>query len=265
MTDEALLFHVDARGIAAATFNRPEVRNAYDGQMLEALMTVLNRCETDSNVRILVLRGNGPLFQAGADLGWLASLGGNSEEENIQVSRQTARVFRALAECSKPTVALVHGGCFGGGVGFVAGCDVAVAASDTRFAITEARWGLLPSIIVPQLNAAMGVRNVRRYALSCEQFDAEAARRIGLVHEVCDPAALEETAAPIIEGLLASAPDSVGQLKRLALELAGVTLDDEKFERLVRMHAHKRGSAEACEGLASFREKRPPAWFAPPP
>lgn len=261
MTDETLLFDLDARGIATITFNRPKVRNAYNGQMLEALTGALHRCENDADVRALVLRGNGPLFQAGADLDWLASLGGSSKKENLEVSRRTALVFRNLVECSKPSVALVHGGCFGGGLGFVAGCDVAVASKETRFAITEARWGLLPSIIVPQLAGAIGVRNVRRYALSCERFDAETAKRIGLVHEVCELAEMEQTAAPIIEGLLSSAPDSLSQLKGLALEQAGVAIDDAQFERLVRMHAEKRQSDEALEGLASFLEKRSPAWF----
>lgn len=264
MTEEVLLFHVDARGIATATFNRPNVRNAYNGQMLEAVMGALQHCATDDRVRVLVLRGNGPVFQAGADLRWMATLHDLSDEDSQEVSRQTAGVFRALVECPKPTMALVQGGCFGGGVGFVAGCDIAVASSDTTFAITEARWGLLPSIILPQLNAAIGVRQVRRYALSCEQFSAETARDIGLVHEVCAPGALDDTAAPLLEDLLLSAPESLRQLKRLALEQAGVTMDDSGFERLVRDHADKRRSDEAREGVASFREKRAPRWFTPP-
>jgi len=264
MGEEAVLFHVDERGIATATLNRPRVRNAYDGRMLDALVDVVRRCEADARVRVLVLRGNGPVFQSGADLGWLASLRERSDEENLAVSRRTADVFRALQECSRPVVALVHGGCFGGGVGFVAACDVAIAASDTRFAITEARWGLLPSIIVPQLIGAIGLRNVRRYALSCERFDADTARSMGLVHEVCDPARLDESAAPVLEGLLASAPNSLSQLKKLAIEQAGMAIDEALFERLVQLHAEKRASAEALEGLASFRDKRSPAWRVPP-
>lgn len=264
MTEDVLLFHVNARGIATATFNRPNVRNAYTGQMLEAFMGAMRQCVTDDRVRVLVVRGNGPVFQAGADLHWMATLQGLSDEESLEVSRQTARVFRALTECPKPTMALVHGGCFGGGVGFVAGCDIAIASSETLFAITEARWGLLPSVILPQLNAAIGVRQVRRYALSCEQFSADTARDIGLVHEICEPDALDYAAAPILEGLLLSAPDSLRQLKELALEQAGVTMDDSVFERLVRVHGDKRRSDEAREGVASFREKRPPRWFTPP-
>ena len=263
MTEETLLFQVDSRGVATATFNRPRVRNAYNGRMLEALLQALARCEGDEGVRVVVLRGNGPVFQSGADLDWLDGLRASSEAENVEASRRTAQVFRALAECPKPTVARVQGGCFGGGVGIAAACDVVVASRDARFAITEARWGLLPSIIVPQLNAAIGVRNVRRYALSCEQFDAETARRIGLVHEVCEPDSLDEVSEPIIEALLASAPQALRELKRLILEQAGASMDDDYFERLVRAHADKRASAEASEGMASFREKRAPAWSAP--
>lgn len=263
MSEQGVLFGVDDRGIATATLNRPEVRNAYDGRMLDALTHWLRRCESDDGVRVLVLRGNGPVFQAGADLDWLASLRDGSDEDDIEVSRRTAQVFRALAECSKPTLALVHGGCFGGGVGFVAACDVAVAAGDARFAITEARWGLLPSIIVPQLIAAIGLRNVRRYALSCERFDAETARSMGLVHEVCDPSRLDDAAAPVLEGFLSSAPNSLSELKKLAIEQGGAGIDEALFERLVHLHAAKRRSAEAREGLASFLEKRPPAWRVP--
>ena len=264
MTEDVLLFHVDARGVATATFNRPDVRNAYNAQMLEALMGALHRCASDDQVRVLVLRGNGPVFQAGADLHWMATLQGLSDDDSLEVSRQGGGVFRALTECPKPTVALVHGGCFGGGVGFVAGCDIAIASSETRFAITEARWGLLPSIILPQLNAAIGVRQVRRYALSCEQFSADTAKEIGLVHEICEPGAMDDAAAPILEGLLLSAPESLSQLKKLALEQAGLTMDDAYFERLVRVHADKRRSVEARDGVASFREKCPPPWFTPP-
>ena len=265
MSEEVVLFDVDDRGIATAALNRPEARNAYDGRMLDALAGVVERCDGDDRIRVLVLRGNGPVFQAGADLKWLARLGEDSDEENLEVSRRTAHVFRALLECSKPVVALVHGGCFGGGVGLVAACDVAIAADDAQFAITEARWGLLPSIIVPQLVGSIGLRNVRRYALSCERFDAETARSMGLVHEVCDVSRLDESAAPILEGLLSSAPNSLSQLKKLAIDQAGAGIDAALFERLVRMHAEKRGSAEAREGLASFREQRPPAWLSPPP
>ncbi len=265
MTDETLLFDVDARGVATIIFNRPRVRNAYDGQMLQAMTDALHRCESDEAVRVVVLRGNGAMFQSGADLDWLASLRDISQEQNIEISRQTAMVFRALVECSKPTVALVHGGCFGGGVGFAAGCDVVVASNDSRFAITEARWGLLPSIIVPQLIGAMGVRNVRRYALSGELFDAETAKNTGLAHEVCEPGELDEAAAPIVDGLLSSAPGSLSQLKKLALEQSGVAIDEAQFERLVRLHADKRLSAEAREGVASFLGKRAPAWLIPSP
>jgi len=228
--------------------------------MLDALERVLQQCESDDGVRVLILRGNGPMFQAGADLAWMSSFEEKSDEEIVASSRQTALVFRALLQCAKPTVALVHGGCFGGGVGFVAACDVAIASSDARFAITEARWGLLPSIIVPQLNSAIGVRYVRRFALSGESFDADTAKSIGLVHEVCDDGSLDDTASSIIESLLSSAPGSLRQLKMLALEDAGVELNEEYFEKLVRVHAQKRRSREAREGVASFREKRPADW-----
>lgn len=263
MSNETLLFHVDARGVATCTFNRPTVRNAYDGQLLDALAERIAFCDGDDGVRILILRGNGPVFQAGADLGWISSFESRSEEDLLESSRQTAETFFALLQCGVPTLALVHGGCFGGGVGFAASCDIVIATRDTRFAITEARWGLLPSIIVPQLNGSIGIRNVRRFALSGERFDAETARSIGLVHEVCEEGALDGAAAPIVDSLLSSAPGSIRGLKRLALEDAGVRTDEDYLDRLIRLHAERRRSAEAREGVASFLAKRPAAWVPP--
>jgi methylglutaconyl-CoA hydratase len=157
----------------------------------------------------------------------------------------------------------VPGACVGGGPGVVAACEVVIAPAEAPCAISEARWGLAATVIFPQLNAAIGLRQVRRYALSGERFDAARAQTLGLVHEVCEPGALDAAAVPVIDGLLQSAPDAIALSKRSAMACAGALVTPTEFERLVREHSDKRQSAEAREGLASFREKRSPGWATP--
>jgi methylglutaconyl-CoA hydratase len=261
MNEPVVLHAVDARGVATVTLNRPRVNNAYNAEMIAALLDLLPRLAADPSVRVVVLRGNGPHFQAGADLKWIDEVRGQGEARNLAVSRRTAEAVRGLNEFPKPTVALVHGGCFGGGIGVIAACDVVIAEDSAQFAITEARWGLIASIIIPQLNGAMGLRQVRRYALSCERFGAPRAQALGLVHEVCAPGALDATAAPVIDAFLKSAPDAMALTKAIALAHAAQLMDAAYFDDLVSRHSHKRASDEAVEGLASFKEKRDPAWY----
>ncbi len=258
---DVVLSSVDARGVATVTLNRPERNNAYNGAVIEALIDGIEALAADDAVRVVVLRGNGRHFQAGADLSWLKEIGQLSPLENIEVSRRTASAIQGLTELAKPTVALIHGGCFGGGTGIAAAADIVIASEDAVFSITEARWGVMAGIIVPHLNAAMGVRNVRRYALTCERFGAEAAREMGLVHQVCPEGGLDDAAAPVIDNLLMSAPEALAQTKRRALIEAGLDLSGSHFSELVEEHALKRQSDEAAEGLASFLEKRPPSWY----
>jgi methylglutaconyl-CoA hydratase len=259
-----VLCGVDRRGVATVTLNRPERNNAYNGDVIGGLLEAFGRLGDDAAVRVVTIRGNGRHFQAGADLGWLKEIGRLSPEENVVVSRRTASAIRGLTEFPKPTVALVHGGCFGGGTGIVAAADVVIASDDAIFAITEARWGVMAGIIVPHLNAAIGVRNVRRYGLTCERFGAAEAQAMGLVHQVCPEGGLDAAAAPVIDALLMSAPDATAQTKRRALVEAGLVLTDEHFEALIVEHSAKRQTDEAVEGLASFLEKRPPAWYPGP-
>lgn len=158
-----------------------------------------------------------------------------------------------------PTLALVQGGCFGGGTGMVAACDMVFAARDAVFSITEVRWGLTPAIILAQLSRAMGLRQVRRYALSCERFSAQEAWRVGLVHQVCDDLVAEGEA--MVNTLLMNAPLALAATKRRALALAQCPMQEHEFDELVREHTHFRRQPEAREGTASFIEKRAPAWY----
>lgn len=256
-----VLWERDARGVGTVTFNRPEVNNAYNGELIRGLHEAMDALAAARGLRVVVLRGNGKHFQAGADLKWAAEVAGQSPEENERVSRATAEGVRRLDTLPVPTVALVQGGCFGGGTGIVAACDVVVASEDAVFSISETRWGLMAGIILPQLCQAMGFRQVRRYALTGERFDAHEARRLGLVHEVCPTGALDEVGARIVDALLMNAPGATAATKLRALRVAGAVVGDPLFADLVREHAAARQLPEAAEGLASFVDKRRPAWY----
>ena len=262
MTANPVLWNLDERGVATVTLNRPAVNNAYDGALIGGLLSAMDELAGRPALRVVVLAGSGRHFQAGADLAWINAVRPQSPAENEAVSQATFEAVQRLNRLPVPTVALVQGACFGGGTGVIAACDVVVAAENSLFSITEVRWGLTAAIIVPQLCDAIGVRQVRRYALTGERFGAAEARRIGLVHEVVPLAELEAAGAAVVEQLLANAPAALTETKRLALDSAwgGMAADDPAWNRLVRMHAAKRQTGEAAEGLASFAEKRAARW-----
>jgi methylglutaconyl-CoA hydratase len=256
-----VLWDLDARAVATVRLNRPQVNNAYNGDLVQGVHQAMDALGMQQDLRVLVLRGNGKHFQAGADLAWIGAVGQASPEENERVSRATAELVRRLDTLPVPTLALVQGGCFGGGTGIVAACDIVIAADNAVFAITETRWGLMAGIILPQLCQAIGLRALRRYALAGERFDAREAHRIGLVHDVCALAELEAVGAKIVDSLLLTAPHATTATKLRALQVAGAFVDDGVFRDLVREHAAIRQLPEALEGLASFHEKRKPAWY----
>jgi methylglutaconyl-CoA hydratase len=257
-----VLWSLDTQGVATVTLNRPEVNNAYDAGLINGVLSAMDELGKEPSLRVVMLRGNGKHFQAGADLKWINGVRPKSVEENEAVSRATFEAVQRLNLLPVPTVALVQGGCFGGGTGIISACDVVVAADDALFAISEVRWGLTAAIIIPQLCDAIGVRQVRRYALTGERFGAAEAQRIGLVHEVVRPQQLEAAGAKIVTHLLANAPEALAETKRLALEssFGGMAVDDAAYARLVKLHAAKRQTREASEGLASFAEKREANW-----
>jgi len=261
MAEPTVLFELNKRGIATVTINRPQRNNAYNRELLETANALLNQAESNPSIRLLLLRGNGRHFQAGVDLDWAADLAAGSEADNLAASRLTAEFVQNLDNCSKPVIALVHGAVVGGGTGIVAACDVVIASNNANFAISEARWGLIANPIFPQLQNAIGARNLRRYALTCERFDAHRAREIGLVHEVCEHDNLLETAQPVIEGLLRAGPQALMQSKCAITQLCQHQISKSSWQQLIESHATKRLSAEAAEGIASFKEKRDPFWY----
>jgi|SRR5947209_8752245 len=264
MPSSPVLWSLDERGVATVTLNRPEVNNAYDGGLIHGVLSAIDELASRAGLRVMVLKGNGKHFQAGADLRWINAVRPQSTAENEAVSRATFEAVQRLNRLPIPTVALVQGGCFGGGTGVISACDVVIAADNAMFSITEVRWGLTAAIIIPQLCDAIGVRQVRRYALTGERFGAEEARRIGLVHEVVPLSDLQSMGAKIVEQLLANGPEALAETKALAMEssFGGMRVEDEAYARLVQIHAARRQTGEASEGLASFAEKRAANWRA---
>lgn len=261
MSEEApVLTSVDDRGLVTVTLNRPAVNNAYNGAMIDGILAALDGFADIPGARAVLLRGNGRHFQAGADLKWIRAVREQDEAANVAVSRATALAVDRLNRLPVPVVAMVQGGCFGGGTGIVAACDVVIAADDAIFSIAEVRWGLHGAIIIPQLNDAMSVRQVRRYALTGERFDAHEARRVGLVHEVVVRDRLEARAGEVVDAILQNAPQAMARTKAHIFEYAWGGLPEASLDRLIASHASARRGDEAGEGLASFVEKRKAAW-----
>jgi methylglutaconyl-CoA hydratase len=252
---QTITVDISARRIATITLNRPDRGNAFDQTMLDELADQLKTLGSEDNVRIVVLRGSGRHFCTGADL---ASRGGETPAQSPARAPASLRdVLIALDTLPKPTMAVVHGGAVGGGAGFVACCDVAIATEGAFFSIPEVRVGMPPLGVMPFLIRAMGHRSFRRYGLSGERIMATEALRLGLVHQVCDAASVEEIVARIADELLHGAPGAIAALKEAAAPFASPPLS----AILTQHTAHNPKTPEAIEGIASFREKRKPSWY----
>jgi methylglutaconyl-CoA hydratase len=252
---QTITVDVSLRRIATITLNRPDRGNAFDQTMLDELAQQLATLGADGNVRIVVLRGAGRHFCTGADLA--ARAGEAPAQPAAQAPASMRDVLLALDTLPKPTIAVVHGGAVGGGAAFVACCDVAIAMDVAFFSIPEVRVGMPPLGVMPFLVRAMGHRSFRRYGLSGERIKAAEALRLGLVHEVCDAASLEETVARIADELLHGAPGAIAALKEAAAPFASPPLS----AMLAHRPPHNPKTPEAIEGVASFREKRKPSWY----
>ena len=260
MSEAPVLWSCDARGVGTVTINRPERNNAYNGALLQGLHDAMDALGAEKGLRAVVIKGNGKHFQAGADLKWLNETRDGSPQHNFDVSKVTTMAIDRLNHLGVVTIALVQGFCVGGGTGLLSACDVVIAADDAKFAISEARWGVTAAIIVPHLVDAIGARQVRRYALTCERFDAATAMRLGLVHEVVARDALEAKGEEVLAALLECAPVAIAETKALALQYSHGDVPADALDRLIQSHSDKRQSDEAGEGLKSFAEKRPASW-----
>jgi methylglutaconyl-CoA hydratase len=258
-----ILSQVDAEGNAAVVLNRPEVRNAFDPEMVEALTAALKKLAADPRVRAVVLSGSGGNFCAGADIEHMKAAARYPRARNLAAARATARMLHVLYTLDKPTLACVRGAARGGGVGLVAACDIAVAERAATFRLSEVKLGIAPAMISPYLIGAMGPRHARRYMVSGEEFDAAEAYRIGLVHDICEEPDLDALVARVLAQLRSSGPGAIAEAKRLAREVAGARVDRALVEKTAARIARIRATPEAQEGLAAFLEKRRPSWAAP--
>ncbi len=255
--------HLEHRGSTAwLTLDRADVHNAFDAALIAELTATLERVDSDASVRAVVLTGRGSTFSAGADLNWMRGMAAAGEDENREDSLRLARLMHTLNFLSKPTVARVNGSAYGGGVGLVACCDIAIGVDGAKFSLSEAKLGLVPAVISPYVVAAIGLRQARRYFVSAEVFDAGEARRIGLLHDAVAGDALDEQVDRVLHMLGKCGPVAQDEAKRLALRAAGI--DAEGAHQLDRENAaliaRLRVSPEGQEGLGAFLDKRAPSW-----
>jgi methylglutaconyl-CoA hydratase len=252
---------VDVRNnIGLVALNRPDLHNAFNETLIGELTTVLQALDADSSVRAVVLTGHGKSFCAGADLNWMKRMAGYGAAENLADAQALALMLRTLNGLSKPTVACVRGAAFGGGVGLVACCDIAVAAHDAIFSLSEAKLGLIPATISPYVIEAIGARQARRYFLSAERFTAAEAFRIGLVHDIVPEPELDARINELLGELLVAGPVAQLECKALIRGVAHKPIDADVIAGTAEHIAAVRASPEGKEGVAAFLAKRSPKW-----
>ena len=260
MTENPLIVEVAAEGRATVTLNRPDVHNAFDDKLIALLTRELDALDRNPTVGVVVLAAAGKSFCAGADLKWMRRMAEYSEAENQTDAEALAALMKTLNRLSKPTVAEVQGAAYGGGVGLICCCDIAIASEAAQFSISEVKLGLIPSVISPYVVAVIGERQARRYALGAETFDAIEAKRIGLVHEVTAAEDLQAAVDAMVEALLANGPAAMAETKDQIAGVANRPVDDRLIAAAAARIARIQVSDEGCEGVAAFLEKRKPGW-----
>ena len=259
MTD-SVLYNLDERGVATVTLNRPEKHNAFDDALIAELTHLFKQIGEDKNVRAMVLQANGQSFCAGADAGWMKRMADYSFDENVADAKKLADMLWHLNYMPKPTIARVQGATYGGAVGLVACCDMAVASKLSKFCLSEVRLGLIPATISPYVISAMGERVARRYFMTAEVFSARRARRLGLVSETVTEEELDTTIEDLLNNILRNGPQAVSAAKQLIFDVKNQPGEEEVIEKTCLRIATVRVSDEGQEGLSAFLEKRKPNW-----
>lgn len=260
MNSSHLLLEKGPDGVATITLNRPDKRNAFDDSLIAALIQAFEDCDRDPGVRVMLLQATGSHFSAGADLDWMRRMARYDFADNRADALELARLMQTLHQAGKPTLARVQGSAFGGALGLIACCDIAIASEDARFCLSEVKLGLAPAVISPYLVAAMGERACRRYFLSAEIFDAREAWRLGLVHEVVAPQDLDQAVAAMAQRLKSNGPRAMNASKQLIRRAASLPLGPELITETAEVIARLRVSEEGQEGLNAFFDKRQPNW-----
>jgi len=250
-------------GVTTVTLNRPDVRNAFNDEVITEVTAVFLELGKRPEVRCIVLTGAGAAFCAGADLNWMKRMAGYTREENLEDASALARMLEVVYRCPKPTIARVQGDVYAGGTGLVAACDVAVAVDSAWFCLSEVKLGLIPATISPYVIRAMGARAAHRWFLTAERFSATEAHRIGFVHEVVPADQLDAAVGGIAAALVQAGPNAVKACKELVHDVAGHAITNLLIHRTVEGIADIRASEEGQEGIRSFLEKRKPGWLLP--
>lgn len=253
----------DARGVATLTLDREAARNALSAELVLRLTEALASLAGNSSVRVVLLTGSGSVFCAGADIGEMRAAGAATPEQNEADSRRFAKMLECLERQPQPTVAIVNGAAYGGAIGLIAACDIAIAAGSARFAFSEVRLGLLPAMISPYVIRAIGQRQARRWFLTGAAMDAATAQRIGLVHETVDDALLPDATRTMVDALLEGGPKVQAEIKQLLIRVTGRSSagDESILTDTARWIARVRAGAEGKEGLTAFLERRKPGWL----
>ena len=248
--------------IARITLSRPEVRNAFNDEVIQELKAAFEAVSERDDVRAVVLAAEGPAFCAGADLNWMRRMADYTRDENVADAGQLAAMLQTIYECPKPTIAAVQGDVFAGGMGLVAACDMAVSVDTATYCLSEVKLGLIPATISPYVIRAMGARASHRYFLTAERFSAQEAHRIGFVHELVGAEALDAKVNELAQALVSASPAAVRACKRLVQDVAERAIDDALIAATVQGIADIRASEQGREGVQSFLQKRKPAWLA---
>ena len=256
----AVLYSLDKRGVATITLNRPELHNAFDDQLIAQLTTIFKAVGQDNNVRVMILAAKGKSFCAGADLNWMKRMVDYSYEQNFADASALAEMFLVLNELPKPTIARVQGAAFGGAVGLIACCDMAIGSKLSKFCLSEVKLGLMPATISPYVIEAIGARQARRYFTTAEIFSSRRARRIGLLSEAVTEEELDSTIEGLVEKLLKNAPNAVAAAKQLIFDVRDIPAGEELINLTSSRIAATRISEEGQEGLNAFLQKRRPNW-----
>jgi methylglutaconyl-CoA hydratase len=247
-------------GVRWLWLNRPELGNAFDDRVIKRLSDEIVQAVNANDVRMLVLSGRGKHFSAGADFNWMQRMVNLSFEENTEDALQLARLMRQIHDCPKPTIAAVSGAAYGGALGLICACDLAIAATNSAFCLSEVKLGLIPAVISPYVIAAMGRRAAMRYMLTAEVFNAPTARELNVVHEIVEPDALYATVESWAATLGKNGPRALAEVKKLVRDVSGRRIDDDLAELTAERIARIRVSPEGQEGLRAFLEKRTPHW-----
>lgn len=250
-----------SNGIATITLNRPEKHNAFDDVLIAQMTAAFRDIESDQTVRLMILAANGKNFSAGGDLNWMKRMANYDYHDNLADARALAEMLSTLNSISKPTIARIQGAAFGGAVGLVSCCDIAIASESANFSLSEVKIGLVPATIAPYVIAAIGERASRRFFISAERFGAERALDLGLISEICNADELDSTIARISRQILNNSPAAVAQCKQLISDINHRPISKELIEETSVCIAKIRKSAEGQEGLSAFLEKRTPAWL----